>query len=679
MSRNQLDQETSPYLLLHKDNPVHWRAWGPEALDEAQTTGKPILLSIGFTACHWCHVMNDESFKDPEIAALMNELFVNIKVDREERPDIDQIYQAAANALGHGGGWPLTMFLTPNAEPYFAAAYLPKDERNGQAPYKRVLVDVANRYKEQTDNVTQAVARVQQSYALLWARDLRAQLDGPILDQVAIHVGQRFDLFYGGLLGVQKFPVPGLVEMLWRGYMRTGLIHFATLVQATLDHACLGGVFDHVGGGFSRHSADERWLVPHFEKMLYDNALLVDIMTLVWQHNRPPLYRARIEETIEWVLRDMTVEQAFAASIDADSEGEPGKYYVWSEAEIDAALVGTFAQRFKEVYGVTRDGNYQGRNVLQRTGKPYPLPDADEALLRKQRELLFAARQKRTAPMRDDKILADWNGMMIAALANAGVVFRNAKWLTAAIRAFDFVVKAMGDGDRLYHSWREGKRGHTGFSDDYAHMARAAFVLFEATADRRYLVQAEKWVRVLNEHFWDSQLGGYFFTPDDSDPLIVRSRLVFDQNTPCANGIMVALLGRLYFVTADQAYRDRCNALIQSFSAEVNRVAISMGSFLNSLEVAALGQAVVIIGPANNPKTHELISAVRGRSLPNLTLIIADPGQPMPEGHAAAGKGMQNGQPTAYICQRTTVTSPITNPVTLSQMLNLPPRMTGNA
>jgi hypothetical protein len=232
--------------------------------------------------------------------------------------------------------------------------------------------------------------------------------------------------------------------------------------------------------------------------MLYDNALLVDIMTLVWQHNRPPLYRARIEETIEWVLRDMAVEQAFAASIDADSEGEPGKYYVWSEAEIDAALVGTFAQRFKEVYGVTRDGNYQGRNVLQRTGKPYPLPDADEALLRKQRELLFAARQKRTAPMRDDKILADWNGMMIAALANAGVVFRNAKWLTAAIRAFDFVVKAMGDGDRLYHSWREGKRGHTGFSDDYAHMARAAFVLFEATADRRYLVQAEKWVRVLN-------------------------------------------------------------------------------------------------------------------------------------------------------------------------------------
>jgi uncharacterized protein YyaL (SSP411 family) len=492
-------------------------------------------------------------------------------------------------------------------------------------------------------------------------------------------VGQRFDLFYGGLLGAQKFPVPGLIEMLWRGYMRSGLLQFATLVQATLDSLCLGGVYDHVGGGFCRHSADERWLIPHFEKMLYDNASLIDVMTLVWQHNRPPLYRARIEETIEWVLRDMMVESAFACSIDADTDHEPGKYYIWSEAEIDAALAGTFAQKFKEVYNVRREGTFQGRNVLQRTGRPFPLAEADEALLKRQRELLLAVRQKRTAPARDDKVLADWNGMMIAALANAGAVFRNAKWLTAAAQAFDFVVKALGDGDRLYHSWRDGKRGHTGFADDYAQMARAAFVLFEASGDRRYLAQAEKWVRVLNEHFWDSQLGGYFFTSDDSDPLIVRSRLVFDQNMPCANGVMVALLGRLFFVTADQAYRDRCNALIQSFAGEVNRAAISMGTYLNSIEVAALGQAVVIVGPLNHPKTHELVSAVRGRSLPNLSLIVTDPSKPLPDGHPAAGKGMQSGQPTAYICQRMTVTSPITNPVTLSQMLQLPPRVAGNA
>ena len=677
MSRNQLDQETSPYLLLHKDNPVHWRAWGPEALNEAESTGKPILLSIGYTACHWCHVMNAESFQDPETAALMNELFVCIKVDREERPDVDQIYQTGANALGHTGGWPLTMFLTPNGEPYFAGAYFPKEDRPGQTAFKRVIADVAKFPAEQPDTVAKAIANVQQTFAILWARDLRGTLEGPVHDQVAIKVGQRFDLFYGGLTGTPKFPVPGLVEMLWRGYMRTGLIHFATLVQATLDHLCLGGVYDHVGGGFSRYSTDERWLIPHFEKMLYDNASLIDVMTLVYQHNRPPLYRARIEETIEFVLRDMMVEQGFATSIDADSEGEEGKYYVWSEAEIDAALAGTFAQRFKEIYAVRREGSFNGRNVLQRIGRPYPLPEADEVLFKKQLGLLLAAREKRVAPLRDDKVLADWNGMMIAALANAGAVFRNTKWTAAAIRAFDFVVKAMGDGDRLYHSWHNGTRGHTGFADDYSHMARAAFLLWESTGDRQYLAFAENWVRTLNEHFWDAQNGGYFFTADYSDPLISRTRMVFDQNTPCTNGIMVALLGRLFFVTGDQAYRDRCNAVIQAFSGEVGRVAISMGSYLNGLEVAMLGLAIVVIGPVTNPKTHELISAVRGRSLPNLSLILVNPNQPLPEGHPAAGKTMENGQPTAYIIKQMTLSAPITNPVTLSQALQLPPRITG--
>jgi uncharacterized protein YyaL (SSP411 family) len=672
MSRNQLDQETSPYLLLHKDNPVHWRSWGPEALEEAETSGKPILLSIGYTACHWCHVMNTESFQDPETAALMNDLFVNIKVDREERPDVDQIYQAAANALGHGGGWPLTMVLTPTAEPYFASGYHPKDERPGQPSFKRVLPEVARVFKEQSDAVAQAVARVQQSFANVWGRDLRGNLDGTALDAIAIHIGQRFDIFYGGLIGAPKFPTPGLVEEQWRSFLRTGLLQFATIVQTTLDHVCQGAIYDHIGGGFSRYTTDEAWRVPHFEKMLPDNATLIDLLTLVWQHNRPPLYRARATGTIEWVLRDMMVGEAFAASVEADSEGEEGKYYLWSEAEIDAALAGTFAQRFKENYNVTREGNFQGRNVLHSIGRPYPLSDADEALLSKQRELLLAARQKRVAPMRDDKVLADWNGMMIAALTNAGAVFRTAKWTVAAIRAFDFVVKAMGDGDRLYHSWHNGKRQHIGFSDDYAHMARAAFTLWEATADRQYLERAQKWVHVLNEHFWDSHNGGYFFTADDSDPLIVRSRMIFDQNMPCANGIMIGLLARLFYATADNAYRERCNAIIQAYSGEVNRAAISMGSYLNGVEVAAIGLQVVIVGPVANPKTHELISAVRGRSLPNLTLIVADPSRPLPEGHPAAGKTMQSGLPTAYLVQRMVCSEPFTNPVTLSQVLQLP-------
>jgi uncharacterized protein YyaL (SSP411 family) len=674
MSRNQLDPETSPFLLQHKDNPVHWRAWGPEALDEAQTTGKPILLSIGFSACHWCRVMNDESFQDPETAAMMNELFVNIIVDREERPDIDQIYQTAANAFGHTGGWPLTVFLTPTGEPFYVGTYLPKDERLGQPPFKRVMPEVIRTFRDDQEAITNTIARIHQTFSTLWSRDLRANFDRPILDVTAIAVGQRFDIFYGGLTGSTKFPTTGLVEMLWRAFLRTGLLQFPTLVQATLDHMCRGGLYDHIGGGFSHYTVEQRWLVPHFEKMLYDNAGIIDLLTLVWQHNRPPLYRDRIEDTIGWVLRDMMVESAFATSIDSDSEGEEGKYYVWSEAEIDAALAGTFSQRFKESYSVTRAGNYRGANILERTTAAYPLSDADEALLKKQRGLLLAARQKRVPPLRDDKILADWNGMMIAALANAGAVFRKPEWTAAAAGAFDFIVKALGDGDRLYHSWRAGTRGHIGFVDDYAHMARAAYMLWEATGERQYIAHAEKWVRALNEHFWDVQNGGYFYTADDSDPLIDRARMAFDQNMPSANGTMVALLARLFFVTADSSYRDRCNALIQAFSGEANRASISMGTYLNSLEVAALGLQIVILGPRANPKTQEFVSAVRGRSLPNLTLIVVDPSQPLPEGHPAASMTMQNGQPTAYIVKSAACSQPITNPVTLSQMLQLPPQ-----
>src|SRR5580700_6402684 len=461
MTQNLLDRETSPYLLLHKDNPVHWRAWGPEALSEAETGNKPILLSIGYTACHWCHVMNEESFADVETAALMNELFVNIKVDREERPDIDQIYQAAANSLGHTGGWPLTVFLTPSGEPFYAGAYFPKEERYGQPAFKRVLPEVARLFHEQPDPVANTAARVQQAFANLWARDLRGNLDGAVVDQCAIRIGQRFDIFYGGLSGAPKFPSTGLVELLWRAHLRTGLGQFLQLALTTLDHMALGGMYDHVGGGFARYSTDERWQVPHFEKMLYDNALLIDLYTMAWQHNRNAAYRERIEDTVAWLLREMGVEQAFASSLDADQDGEEGKYYLWSEAEIDAALAGTFAQRFKEAYGVRREGNFQGRNLLQRIGGVYPLPEADEVLLKKQRELLLAARLKRPPPIRDDKVLADWNGMTITALANAGMVFRQAPWTAAAIRAFAFIENTLCEGDRLYHSRRNGTRHHS--------------------------------------------------------------------------------------------------------------------------------------------------------------------------------------------------------------------------
>jgi uncharacterized protein YyaL (SSP411 family) len=680
MTRNLLDAETSPYLVLHKDNPVHWRPWGEDALTEAQEANKPILLSVGYTACHWCHVMNEESFSDPETAAVMNELFVNIKVDREERPDIDQIYQTAASAMGTQGGWPLTMFLTPHAEPFFAGTYYPREERFGQPPFKRVLQEVARIYREQPDPVANTAARVQQAYANLWARDLRGQLDGALLDDAALGIARRFDIFFGGPIGAPKFPNFGLVEILWRAYLRTGVEQFNQLVQTTTANICLGGIYDHLGGGLHRYSVDERWLVPHFEKMLYDNAQFIDLLTLLWQHNRVPMFRTRVEETIGWLLREMMVEQGFASSLDADTEGEEGKYYVWSEAEIDAALAGTYVQGFKAVYNVTREGNWEGRNILHRIGpNAAQLSEADEALLSKQRGILLALRDKRARPMRDDKVLADWNGMTIAALANAGAVFRNTAWTMAAVRAFEFVERTLGEGDRLFHSWRNGKRQHTGFADDYAQMTRAAFTLWETTGDKRYLERARAWVHTLNDHFWDAQNGGYFYTADDSDPLIVRSRMIFDQSTPTANGVMVSLLARMHLASWNRDYRERCNALVEAFSGEPARAYTSMASYLIGLDVVMTGLQLVIVGPLVSPKTHELVAAVMGRSLPNRTLVLADPKETFIEGHPAYGKKMENGQPTAYICLRETCSAPITNPVTLSQALQLPPPQGGRA
>jgi uncharacterized protein YyaL (SSP411 family) len=501
-----------------------------------------------------------------------------------------------------------------------------------------------------------------------------------MLDDAAATIVKVFDPERGGLRGAPKFPQPTLLEFLARSADRTGRKAPADAALLTLRTMVQGGIYDHIGGGLSRYSVDSEWLVPHFEKMLYDNALLVETLTLVWQHNRNPLYRDRIEETIGWLLRDLKVGDAFASSFDADSEGEEGKYYVWTEPEIDAALAGTFSQRFKQVYNVRREGNWEGKNILHRIGGAvYPLPDADEALFKRQRELLLAVRQKRVAPLRDDKVLADWNGMMIASLAHAGAAFNRRDWIDAGIKAFDFIVKTMSDGNRLYHSWRDGKRHHTGFSDDYAHMSRAAVALWEVTQEERFLDRAKAWTHVMNEHFWDMQTGGYFQTSDDSEILFFRPRTVFDQAVASANGTMLVVLAKLYFATADIAYRDRSNALVGAFSGELGRAFASMAAFINGLETIMTGLQIVVVGPKGHAKTQELLAAVHGRSITHRTLMVVEPDDALPEGHPAFGKTMQNGQPTAYVCVRNTCSQPITNPVQLSQTLQLPARPPGQA
>ena len=674
---NRLANESSPYLLAHKDNPVDWYPWGPEALAAAAAQNKPIFLSIGYSACHWCTVMTDESFKDPQIAALLNENFISILVDREERPDVDQCYQACANIMGHAGGWPLSAFLTPQKVPFLAGTYFPKEERAGQAPpFRTILENVLRSIAEETPQVTTVSENVLAQLANLWQRDMRGPIGPDMLDSAAVRIAQRFDIFFGGLTAQQpKFPSVTHIDVMLRAFLRTGMSQFLQVSAQTLDNVLLGGVWDHVGGGFFRYAQDERWMIPQFEKTLVDNALLLDMMTSFWQFNRNKLCSERIPEAIEFLLRDMRNGGGFATSIEAGAVGlEQGDYYLWTEPEIDAALMGTFVAKFKTAYAVTRDGNYNGKMVLQRlnTGAPYPQSDADEALLAKQRELLLKIRRQRGALKRDDKVLADANGLTITALANAGGAFQNTAWIQAAIEAFEFVVKTMGDGDRLYHSWIDGKRGAPAFADDYAHMARAAVALYEAAGDKRYLEFAKRWTRVLNTHFWDNDRGGYCFTADDADTMIVRSRMIFDQPAPTGNSTMLRVLSCLMMATGDANYADRINSLVGAFSGEAQRVFISMPAYFAGLEFAVTALQLVVIGPPTSPKTHELVSAILGCALPNRFLTVVAPGDPFPDGHPMAGRQMQNGQPTAYVCQRGQVSSPVTNAVTLTQMLQLP-------
>jgi uncharacterized protein len=679
---NALDTATSPYLLAHKDNPVAWRVWSNDVLAEAEKEGKPILLSLGYSACHWCHVMNRESFSDPETAKLINENFIPVIADRFQQPDLDQLYQAAANAMGHQGGWPLNLFLNAKGYPYFVAGYLPKEDRLNQPAFSRVLTDMAALYRDKPDDVAQSAQVAYERTANLLDRNMRGQPEAIQLDVASMRIGQRYDIFLGGQIGNMKFPQTIFLEILWRAYLRTGIQQFIQLVTTTMDASVLGGLYDHIGGGFFRYTADERWLVPHFEKMLADNALMIEFLTSVWQFNRNGLCRQRIEESVAWLLRDLKMDGAFAAGLEVESEGEEGKYYLWTEAEVDAALSGTFAQRFKAVYGITRDGNHMGRNIPRRMGHIQPqLSQADDVLLAKQRGLMLAARDKRTRPARDETLLADWNGLAISALAQAGAALDHPDWTATAITAFDTVVKLLGDGDRLTHSANGGKRGASGFADDYALMIRAALHLWEVTGETRFLDQAKRWVTTLDTHFWNMEKGGYCTTADDAEQLIVRQRVLYDQAIPSANGIMIWNLTRLGMITGDGVYGERARALLDSFADEFGRAWASCASYINGLENFATGSQVVVVGPRSNPRTQELIRTVWGKALPNRLLYVVESGEALPAGHPAFGKGMQNGAPAAYLCQRNVCSPPFTSAVALSQALTLPPRppVAGNA
>ena len=655
---NRLASATSPYLLQHKHNPVDWWQWGPEALAEAKRSNRPIMLSIGYAACHWCHVMAHESFEDETTAAVMNELFVNIKVDREERPDIDQIYMNALHLLGEQGGWPLTMFLTPAAEPVWGGTYFPKESKFGRPAFTDILREVSRLFRDEPQ-------KIEQNRAALLARLAdRARPQGKVvfgvseLDGAARQLGNAFDTVHGGLRGAPKFPQPSILEMLWRAGLRTGDARFFETVEHTLERMSEGGIYDHLGGGYSRYSVDDKWLVPHFEKMLYDNAQLLELLALAYQRSGNALFATRARETVEWLRREMTTPQGgFSASLDADSEGEEGKFYVWSKNEIIELIGPEAGGFFMRHYDVSDEGNFEGHNILNRSNAP-ARPEADEARLKALRDILLDARAARVRPGLDDKVLADWNGLMIAALVNAGIVLDEPSWLAMARRAFDFIAASMTKGDRLGHSWRDGQLLFPGLASDFTAMIRAALALFEATGEQRFLDRALAWQSALDAHYADAETGGYFWSADDASDLLLRPHSTADDATPNANSVAAQNLVRLAVLSGDDTWRTQADRLLENILAMAGQNLFGHVALLNALDLRLHGAEIVCTGlDADRFAQAALKMPFVGR-----IVLRAEKPADLPPSHPAQDKLKAVTGSAAFVCVGERCSLPVTEP-----------------
>ncbi len=662
MSKNRLADETSPYLRQHADNPVHWWPWSPEALEEARRSNRPILLSVGYAACHWCHVMAHESFEDAATAEVMNELYVNIKVDREERPDVDQVNMAALHAMGQQGGWPLTMFLTPDGQPFWGGTYFPNRSNYGRPAFVDVLRGVSQTFHERAADVahnagailTRIKAERSESAVELERRDL---------DSVAEKLAGAIDPFHGGLKGAPKFPNTPLMEFLWRAGDRTGQPRFHQLFLHSLDRICQGGIYDHVGGGFARYSVDEMWLAPHFEKMLYDNAQLLELLALAYQTDGRDLFRRRAEETVAWLSREMTLPGGgFASSLDADSEGHEGKFYVWTRAELETALGPDDAAFFAQAYDITPDGNWEGVSIPNRLTAT--IVEAEEPRLADLRAKLLGVRARRIRPGLDDKLLADWNGLMISALARASSVFAQPDWLKMAETAFRFITNEMSRGERLGHSWHDGRLIFPGFASDLASMARAAVTLHEVTGRADYLAEAETWIAALDRHHLRED-GGYYLTADDAEALVVRPTANKDEAVASATGLALDALLRLAVLTGKDDYRVRADAVFAGLSGSAAQNVFGHLSVLNALDTRLAGLEVVVVGDTDGTLTKA------ARAMPFIARTvhaIADV-EDLPAGHPARSLAA-SGAAQALVCAGHICGLPVTAPEALATNAN---------
>jgi uncharacterized protein YyaL (SSP411 family) len=680
---NRLAHETSPYLLQHKDNPVDWYPWGEEALARAHAEDRPILLSIGYAACHWCHVMAHESFEDEQTAALMNELFVNIKVDREERPDLDTIYMEAVQALTGHGGWPMTVFLTPAGEPFYGGTYFPPTSRQGLPAFRDVVRGVADAYRERRDdvahNATQLRERLQASVQLVADTASEDTLTPATLELAVQTLRQGFDGTQGGFGTAPKFPQPMTLDFLLRQHVRTNSTATLSMAELTLEKMARGGMYDQLGGGFHRYSVDDRWLVPHFEKMLYDNALLAPVYLHAYQLTSKDLYRRIAVEVLDWIVREMTApEGGFYSTLDADSEGQEGKYYTWTLDELTRLLGHDDARLVAAYFGMQPRGHVEGANVLhlprtidvaaERTGAS--IERLGEAL-DKARVLLTNTRDHRTPPGRDEKILTAWNGLAIRAFATAASALGRADYGARAETAATFLLANVRQNGRLFRTYKDDQAKLNGYLEDYACLADGLLALYEATFAPHWLEEARALVVTMLDQFWDEDGGGFFDTSRDHEPLIARPKSVFDNAVPSGNSVAADVLLRLAVIYDEPAWTARAARILRGLREPMTRYPTAFGRLLCALDFAvAAPQEVALVGTWDAPDTAALLDVVRLRFRPNTVVALREPGvreniQPA----LLRGRNLVDGRATAYVCQHYACQHPVTVPDELAAQL----------
>ena len=677
---NRLSDEQSPYLLQHANNPVDWYPWGEEAFKKAKELDRPIFLSIGYSTCHWCHVMEHESFEDDSVAKLLNDGFISIKVDREELPEIDHVYMTVCQAMTGGGGWPLTIVMTPAKEPFFAGTYFPKDKRGGRSGLFQILPMIADAWTSKRQDIMTSVGQVKNYLDQLNSKPAGNDFSMELINGAYDQFRNGFDEEYGGFFNAPKFPSPHNLIFLMRYHHSFDNKIALEMATKTLKQMRLGGIYDHIGFGFHRYSTDRHWLVPHFEKMLYDQAMIAMAYTEAYHITGEDIFAQTANEIFTYVLRDMTAsEGGFFSAEDADSEGEEGKFYIWTEQEIKDVLGENYGKEFNDIFSITTPGNYTDESSGKQTRLNIPhlknYNSNGNNNLDSAREKLFNIREKRIHPLKDDKILTDWNGLMIAALAKASIVLNEPGYLDAAEKAAKFVLDSISKGERLLKRYRNGVAALDAHLDDYAFMAWGLLELYEATFLTKYLSQALDLMNIMVEDFWDDKNGGFFLGSDQSEKLIVRSKTAYDGAIPSGNSVAVMNMVKLTRITGNTKWAELAEKTMRAFSEDVNRMPTGYTLMLTGFMFDTQNsKEIVIVGDSRNRNTIKFLHTIRTSYAPHKVLLFKDTSVSENRLEQLANwtstQNSINGKPTAYVCKNFACNQPTADIQTALSFIN---------